>query len=114
MKYILSVLFIGIMGVACSPAARFKKDEAEFKASKVVMSFTSIADMNDAHFDIKENNYFEFYRQLFDSVKNTHYPGRYTRQGDTLYLKYYDSKGKKVLGTKAVVHEGKKEIVFFK
>ncbi len=114
MKYILLVLCIGCIALACSPSARFKKDEVAFKASKVVMSFTSIADMNDAHFDIKENNYFEFYRQLFDSVKNTNYPGSYTRMGDTLYLKYYDRKGKRVLGSKAVVHEGKKEIVFFK
>ena len=114
MKYILSVLFISYLGLACSPAYKFKRDEAAFKASKVLMSFTSIADMNDAHFDIKENNYFEFYRQLFDSVKNTHYPGRYRREGDTLYLKYYDGKGKVVLGSKALVHEGKKEIVFFK
>ena len=110
----LSVLFMGYIGVACSPTAKFKRDEAAFKASKVVMSFTSIADMNDAHFDIKENNYFEFYRQLFDSVKNTNYPGIYTRKGDTLYLKYYDPKGKTLLGSKAVVHEGKKEIAFYK
>ena len=27
--------------------------------------------MNDSYFEIKENNFFEFYRQLFDSVKNT-------------------------------------------
>ncbi len=114
MKYILPVLFIGSVVIACSPAARFRKDEAAFNASKVVMSFTSIADMNDAHFDIKENNYFEFYRQLFDSVKNTNYPGTYTRKGDTLYLKYYDPKGKTVLGSKAVVQEGKKEIAFYK
>lgn len=114
MKYILSVLFISYLGLACSPAYKFKRDEAAFKASKVLMSFTSIADMNDAHFDIKENNYFEFYRQLFDSVKNTHYPGRYTRLADTLYLTYYDNKGKSVLGTKAVVNEAKQEIIFFK
>ncbi len=114
MKYILSFLLLSSFIFACSPSAKFKKDEAAFNASKVVLSFTSIADMNDSHFDIKQNNYFEFYRQLFDSVKNTRYPGQYTRQGDTLYLKFYDKKGKALLGSKAVVHEGKKEIVFFK
>ncbi len=114
MKYILAVLLISALAFSCSPASRFKRDETTFNSSKVIMSFTSIADMNDAHFDIKENNYFEFYRQLFDSVKNTQYPGKYTRKGDTLFLKFYDQKGKKLLGSKAVVHEGKKEIIFFK
>ncbi|RYF90932.1 MAG: hypothetical protein EOO03_02580 [Chitinophagaceae bacterium] len=114
MKYIILLLLTAYVVAACSPAAKFRKDEAAFNASKVTLSFTSIADMNDSHFDIKENNYFEFYRQLFDSVKNTRYPGRYTRVGDTLQLKFYDPKGKRLLGSKAVVHEGKKEIIFFK
>lgn len=114
MKYTFLVLIVASIAWSCSPTAQFKKDEAAFNASKVVLSFTSIADMNDSHFDIKENNYFEFYRQLFDSVKNTRYPGRYTRKGDTLYLDYYNPKGKKLLGSKAVVNDGKKEILFFK
>ncbi len=114
MKYICIFLIIGTIVLSCSPEYKFNKDRAAFDASKVTISFTSIADMNDSYFDIKENNYFEFYRQLFDSVKNTRYPGRYTRRGDTLYLKFYNNKGRKLLGSKAVIHEGKKEIVFFR
>ena len=70
--------------------------------------------MNDSYFELKENNFFEFYRQLFDSIKNTSYPGTYTQKGDTLYLKFYDKAGLKLLGSKAVVREKKNEIVFFK
>lgn len=69
--------------------------------------------MNDSYFEIKENNYFEFYRQLFDSVKNTSYPGTYTVTNDTFNLKFYDKRGKKFLGSKAVVNESKNEIIFF-
>jgi hypothetical protein len=113
MKYIM-IFITALLVISCSPAHKFNKDKDAFEASKVQVSFTSIADMNDSYFEIKENNFFEFYRQLFDSVKNTRYPGRYTRRGDTLQLKFYDKKGKNILGSKAVIQEGKKEIIFFK
>ncbi len=70
--------------------------------------------MNDSYFVIKENNFFEFYRQLFDSVKNTCYPGKYTKNGDTLILHYYNKKGYGLLGRKALIAANKKEIIFFK
>ncbi len=69
--------------------------------------------MNDAYFEIKENNFFEFYMQLFDSVKNTSYPGKYTKIGDTIYLNFYNKKAEKFLGSKALVNPNKKEIIFF-
>ena len=108
-------LFITIATIfSCSPALKFKKDRDAFNASAVIRSFKSVADMNDSYFEIRENNFFEFYRQLFDSVKNSSYPGRYTLNGDTLYLNFYDKKGKELLGSKAVIKETKNEIVFFK
>ena len=70
--------------------------------------------MNDSYFDIRENNFFEFYRQLFDSIKNTSYPGKYTMNGDTLILNFYNKKGVALLGSKALINKTKKEIVFFK
>lgn len=85
----------------------------KFDASSVQQSFRSVADMNDSYFEIRENNFFEFYRQLFDSVKNTRYPGKYTKNGDTLVLNFYNKKGEDVLGRKALV-KGNKEIVFFR
>lgn len=75
--------------------------------------YKAIADMNDAYFVIKENNFFEFYRELFDSVKNSSYPGRYTKNGDTLYLQFYNKKGTNLLGNKALINTQKKEIIFF-
>lgn len=114
MKYIFFFLIIGIVVVSCSPEYKFNKDKAAFDASKVQIIFKSVADMNDSYFEIKENNFFEFYRQLFDSIKNTSYPGRYSKKGDTLLLQFYDKKGKALLGNKAVISQGNKEIIFFK
>jgi hypothetical protein len=99
---------------SCSPAGKFKKDAAAFNASAVTKSFKSVADMNDSYFEIRDNNFFEFYRQLFDSVKNTRYPGRYSLNGDTMNLQFYDKKGSKLLGNKALVEPGGKTILFFK
>jgi hypothetical protein len=111
---LLSVLIPAAIAFSCSPVKKFNRDKAAFEASKIKMSFVSVADMNDSYFEIRENNFFEFYRQLFDSVKNTRYPGRYTQQGDTLYLKFYDKKGRILLGNKAVIHHEKKQIFFFR
>ena len=112
MKYILLLSLICM--ISCSPASKFKKDKALFEESAVQQSFKSVADMNDSYFVIKDNNFFEFYRQLFDSVKNTSYPGKYTKNGDTLVLHFYNKKGGSLLGTKALVDKEKKEIRFFK
>src|SRR4051812_48251978 len=109
MKKILFVLTL----FSCSPAAKFKKDKAAFESSAPIVTFKSVADMNDSYFVLRENNFFEFYRQLFDSVKNTFYPGRYTRNGDTLILSFYNKAGADLLGTKAFINTPGNEIVFF-
>ena len=112
-KIYYTIIPISFFLFSCSPLNSFKKDKKEFEASRVVTTYEAIADMNDAYFVIKENNYFEFYRQLFDSVKNTHYPGKYTKAGDTLYLNFYNKKGYELLGSKAIINPNKKEIIFF-
>ena len=109
-KWILAIVMVGMVG--CAPSMNFKKDKASFAKAKVTQQFTAIADMNDAYFELKENNYFEFYRQLFDSVKNTSYPGKYMQRGDTLYLKFYNDRGATILGNKATVKKG--TITFYK
>ena len=106
-------IFFSLLFTACSTEHRFQKDKQAFESAKIIKKYKSIADMNDAYFVIKENNFFEFYRQLFDSVKNTSYPGRYTKSGDTLLLNFYNKKGKDFLGSKAFINPGKKEIIFF-
>ncbi|MFT3979756.1 MAG: hypothetical protein QM687_04745 [Ferruginibacter sp.] len=103
-----------MLTISCSSSIKFSRDKAAFEASAVTHSFKSIADMNDSYFELRENNFFEFYRQLFDSIKNTSYPGRYELKNDTLHLTFYDKKGKNLLGSKAVIRETKNEIVFFK
>ncbi len=98
---------------SCAPSNAFKKDKAQFDASAVITKYKAIGDLNDSYFTIKENNYFEFYMQLFDSVKNTSYPGKYTKNGDTLFLTFYQKGAEIFLGNKALINENKKEIVFF-
>ena len=112
MKFIPAVLILFIL--SCSPTYKFNKDKSLFDASAIQQSFKSVADMNDSYFDIRENNFFEFYRQLFDSIKNTSYPGKYTMNGDTLILNFYNKKGVALLGSKALIDKTKKEIIFFK
>jgi hypothetical protein len=113
MKYVFFLLSIAPI-LSCSQQYRFNKNRATFDASKITMSFKSVADMNDAYFVIKENNYFEFYRELFDSIKNTRYPGKYELHNDTLHLQFFNSKGSRLLGKKAVIDSARNQILFFK
>ena len=108
-----SLIAAVILFVACSTQHAFQKDKQSFESAAVIKKYKAIADMNDAYFVIKENNFFEFYRWLFDSVKNTSYPGRYTKSGDTLLLNFYNKKGRDFLGSKAFINPDKKEIIFF-
>ena len=111
MKWIFFLVVIGC--ASCSMlSSGFEKKVKQLDHAKTLRSFKSVADMNDAYFELKENNYFDFYRQLFDSVKNSRYPGKYTVIGDTLYLDFFDKKGLEILGSKAVIRSD--DIVFFK
>lgn len=114
MKLSKPVYILCIILCSCATSNDFKKDRVAFEASKVVMHFKSVADMNDAYFVIKENNFFEFYRQLFDSLKNSRYPGKYTKKDDTLVLHFYNKKGADFLGTKAIIDKEKNQILFYK
>lgn len=114
MKLFCLVFAIMTITFACSPGYKFNKDRKAFEAARVISSFKAVADLNDSYFEIKENNYFEFYRQLFDSVKNTRFPGTYKKINDTFYLNFYNKKGSTLLGNRAVIHPNKKEIVFLK
>lgn len=111
-KIILSSVVLTAL-VSCGSVQNFKKDKTAFENSTVVNRFKAVADMNDSYFDIKENGFFEFYKQLFDSVKNSSFPGKFTMQGDTMHLKFYNKKGYSVLGSKAIITKDK-GIVFFK
>jgi hypothetical protein len=117
MKKTTTKLFCTIAIIAflysCGATNAFKKDKTLFDSSAVITKYKSVGDLNDSYFTIKENNFFEFYMQLFDSVKNTSYPGKYTKNGDTLFLKFYNKVAEVFLGSKALIDNQKKEIVFF-
>ncbi len=112
MRYITLFIFISAIIFSCSVFRDSPNKIAAVDKAQTVKSFKSVADMNDAYFELKENHYFDFYRQLFDSVKNTRYPGTYTSKMDTLYLNFFDKKGEGLLGKKAVVKGD--DIIFFK
>ena len=109
---ILFTLVTAMLIISCANNA-FKKDKTAFDASAIITKYKAIGDLNDSYFTIKENNFFEFYMQLFDSIKNTSYPGRYTKNGDTLFLNFYNKGAEVFLGSKALINNNKKEIVFF-
>ncbi len=111
--YFLIVIAAMIIIYSCSPTNAFKKDKTAFDASSVITKYKAIGDLNDSYFTIRENNFFEFYMQLFDSVKNTAYPGKYTKSGDTLFLNFYNKGAEVFLGSKALINNSKKEIIFF-
>lgn len=106
------LLILLCTAASCSIFNGMEKKLRSIDNAKTLRSFTSVADMNDAFFVLKENNYFDFYRQLFDSVKNSRYPGTYTTLGDTLYLHFFDKKGAEILGNKAVLRSD--DIIFLK
>lgn len=112
MRIIITTSLI-IFLLSCSSSMNFSKDKAAFESSAVLKQYKAVADMNDFYFDVKENGFFEFYRQLFDSVKNSRYPGKYIMNRDTLLLTFYNNKGKELLGSKALINHSKKEIIFF-
>jgi hypothetical protein len=111
--FTLFIFAISIMIYSCSPINAFKKDKPAFDASTVITKYKAIGDLNDSYFTIRQNNFFEFYMQLFDSVKNTAYPGKYTKNGDTLFLNFYNKGAEVFLGSKALINNDKKEIIFF-
>lgn len=109
MKILLVIVFFS----SCSGRMNFSHDQNAFNASAVTEKFKAVADLNDYYFELRENGFFEYYRQLFDSVKNTRFPGKFERKQDTLILKFYDPRGYDLLGHKAIINHNKKEIIFF-
>ena len=107
---ILFTLVTAMLIISCANNA-FKKDKTAFDAAAIITKYKAIGDLNDSYFTIKENNFFEFYMQLFDSIKNTSYPGRYTKNGDTLFLNFYNKGAEVFLGSKALINNNKKEEV---
>lgn len=75
-------------------------------------TFTSISDLNDSYFTITEDNRFEYYKLLFDSVKNTTYSGSYKLVLDTLFLTFEQEEGKQLFGERAQIDTLNNRIIF--
>lgn len=113
MKNIFLLVAVVFLCSACQQNKLYRQNKSALQAAQTIKTYKAIGDLNDAYFDIKQNNYFEFYMQLFDSVKNTYYPGTYNQNGDTLHLQFFNKKGAAFLGTKALINSSKNEIIFF-
>jgi hypothetical protein len=110
---IIKIAALFILFLASCATSRYRKNKSLIDASAVIYSFRAIGDLNDSYFTIKENNYFEYYRLLFDSIPNSNYAGEYVMKNDTFLLDFYDKKGEQLLGKKALINKERNEIVFF-
>lgn len=81
--------------------------------AKVISTFKASSDMNDSYFSLKEGNYFEFYKTLYDSLKNTVYGGTYSEDLDTIKLNFFNAEGEKIFGNRAIFDKKNNEIYFF-
>jgi hypothetical protein len=75
-------------------------------------SFTSVSDLNDAYFSLTHDLKFEYYKLLFDSIRNTNFSGTYTIKQDTIFLKFDDEEGKKLLGERVLMDTLLENILF--
>lgn len=113
MKFLIALGLLFLM--SCGGSRKLRNNMQAVDASAVTKSFRNVVEgVNNSYFEIKENGYFDSYRLLFDSVKNTRYAGTYTTTAgsDTILLKYFQKKGEKILGNKAIISG--KNITFFK
>lgn len=113
MRIVLALCSVFLFSCASTRDIKTKMNAVD--QSAVLKSFKNVVEgVNDSYFELKENNYFDSYRLLFDSVKNTRYAGTYKSSvgNDTIALQFFNSKGLKLLGSKAVIKG--KNITFFK
>ena len=111
MKFTL-IIILGLL-FSCNTAQNHKVEMDKLEKAKVISTFRSSSDMNDSYFLLKDGNYFEFYKSLYDSVKNTVYGGTYSMHLDTIKLEFFNVEGEKIFGNRAVIDKEKNEIYFF-
>ena len=111
MRKMLTIFIMVITG--CNFKNEQKTDHRDLKNAKTISTFKASSDMNNSYFILKEGNYFEFYKSLYDSIKNTHFAGKYSLNGDTLILNFFDNKGEEIFGNRAIINTEKNKIYFF-
>ncbi|MBL0358322.1 MAG: hypothetical protein IPP72_16280 [Chitinophagaceae bacterium] len=103
----------------CSCAAVNKTfDKREFRKSKVIATYTGMAnELQDGYLVLKENGYFKFYQKLWliVTIKQGENFGRYSQSNDTLYLNWLDINPKEIkyyLSSKCVIDPTTKNLWF--
>ncbi len=72
----------------------------------------SLSDLNDCYLSLSEDWKFEYYKMLFDSIKNTEFTGTYQLQHDTILLNFDKKEGENLLGNRLVMDENRENIIF--
>ena len=75
-------------------------------------TFTSVSDLNDSYFTLNQDQTFEYYKLLLDSIKNTVYSGTYRVEHDTIFLEFKDEDGKHLLGERVLIDTLQENILF--
>lgn len=75
-------------------------------------TFTSVSDLNDSYFTLNQDQTFEYYKLLLDSIKNTVYSGTYRVEHDTIFLEFQDEDGKHLLGERVLIDTLQENILF--
>lgn len=112
MKYLLSIAFL-VLAVSCNNAEQKSEELPPLTEQKAFnKTFMSLSDLNDCYFTLTENNQFEYYKMLLDSIKNTEFTGQYKIVNDTIYLTFDKEEGKNLLGYRVIIDENAENIVF--
>jgi hypothetical protein len=110
--------FILVLALSACATTNKTFDKKEYRNSKVLASYTGMAnELEDGYLILKENGYFESYQKLWliVSIKQGGSVGRYSQTNDTLYLNWLDTDPKKIkyyLSKKCVIDPTTKSLWF--
>jgi hypothetical protein len=94
LKYLLFILTLS----SCATTNKIF-DKKEYKKSRILATYTGMTnELQDGYLVLKENGYFKFYQKLWliVSIKQGESVGRYSQNGDTLYLNWLDTEPKQM------------------
>lgn len=112
MKTVFLLLSIFALVSCHAPAEKPAAPGPETMATGINKTFMSLSDLNDCYLTLSSDWKFEYYKMLFDSIKNTEYTGTYQLQNDTILLNFDKKEGEALLGNRLLMDETKEHIVF--
>lgn len=108
----LTALVTTCLFIACNaPAEKPVETLSPAPETGIRKTFMSLSDLNDCYFSFSEDGKFEYYKMLFDSIKNTEFTGTYQLQNDTFFLQFDKKEGEELLGNRLIMDENKENIV---